>query len=401
MPYVPQNINFSDLAGIGQNIGGALGQHNLGTAMQGAMTDGVYDYDKMIAVLAGRRPELAAKLATQKLEADALAGYRRDSLKSPERRLYEDIYGGGDEGPPQPGAVPGVQTVQNGPQPSQDGRPSMAEFYQGRKGGSPGEIARDREFGKELADWRAGGGFAAVSRQLGQLGAGVDALESKDGPQISGPIVGSMPDAVNSFINPEAINTREVIEESIQSSLRKVLGAQYTQLEGEALLRRTFNPRLDEKTNATRARRVMHQLKTMAAVKDDAANYFEANGTLRGWTGATPTIDALDPDAPTPDEEGAKDQGRLEANPASDPTPMTGRSFVEPIEGEATNVGLGKDKYGAPQPKPAWVVSLRAKLSQYPDPADQEEIMREWERHYELGNGAADRFLGRDVQAGR
>jgi hypothetical protein len=399
--FNPTPIDFSSLANLGQNIGGALGQHNLGTAMQSAIgPNGEYDYNKMISVLAGRNPMLAAKLATDAKEAEALAAYRKDSLVPPEVRLYDHVYPGrrgADAGPPAPGTV----QVAQGDAPQ--GGPSLADFLTDKKGGKPGEIARDKEFGKEVADWRAGGGFAAVSRQLGQLGAGVDALDAAaakgGGSRISGPIVGSLSDGINSFINPEAINTREVIEESIQSSLRKVLGAQYTQLEGEALLRRTFNPRLDEKTNATRARRVMHQLKTMAAVKDDAANYFEEHGTLRGWNGTIPNMDAIDADAPTPDEEGAKNQSRLEASPAGDPTPMTGRSFVEPVMGEA---GPGKDKYGAPIPKPEHVVRLRQKLSQHPDPQDQALIMEEWERKFpQYGRGAADRALGRDVQAGR
>jgi hypothetical protein len=94
--YQPTRIDFSDLAGIGQNIGGAIGQHNLGTAMKDAMTNGVYDYDKMIKVLAGRRPELAAKLATDRMAAESLAGYRRGQLgvatenaKSPDVQLLE------------------------------------------------------------------------------------------------------------------------------------------------------------------------------------------------------------------------------------------------------------------------------------------------------------------------
>jgi hypothetical protein len=78
--YNPQTIDFSALAGIGQNLGGALGQHNLGTAMQDAMTNGSYDYDKMISVLAGRMPLAAAKLATQKFETEAEAAYRNAVL---------------------------------------------------------------------------------------------------------------------------------------------------------------------------------------------------------------------------------------------------------------------------------------------------------------------------------
>jgi hypothetical protein len=103
--YQPSRIDFSALAGIGQNIGGALGQHNLGTAMKDAMTNGVYDYDKMIAVLAGRKPLAAAELATEKLKADALAQYRRDSLApepmqpTPEMRNAEH-FGNMPEGDP-------------------------------------------------------------------------------------------------------------------------------------------------------------------------------------------------------------------------------------------------------------------------------------------------------------
>jgi hypothetical protein len=61
-----------------------------------------------------------------------------------------------------------------------------------------------------------------------------------------------------------------------------------------------------------------------------------------------------------------------------------------------------KDKFGAPQPKPEHVQKLKALLAQYPDPKDQAEIMAEWEKKYpQYGRGAADHFLGRDVQAGR
>jgi hypothetical protein len=80
--YNPQTIDFSALAGIGQNIGGALGQHNLGTAMQSAIgPNGEYDYDKMISVLAGRNPMAAAKLATERLETEADNEYRRGMLE--------------------------------------------------------------------------------------------------------------------------------------------------------------------------------------------------------------------------------------------------------------------------------------------------------------------------------
>jgi hypothetical protein len=79
--YNPSRIDFSALADMGQNIGGALGQHNLGTAMQGAIgPNGEYDYNKMIGILAQRNPLAAAKMAMQAKEAEALAGYRHGQL---------------------------------------------------------------------------------------------------------------------------------------------------------------------------------------------------------------------------------------------------------------------------------------------------------------------------------
>jgi hypothetical protein len=122
--YQPTRIDFSDLAGIGQNIGGAIGQHNLGTAMKDAMTNGVYDYDKMIKVLAGRNPMAAAKLATQRLETEADNEYRRGMLEvsrfnamkppagdyraDPYGRIYDGNTGAyvGGGGPQQAGGSP-------------------------------------------------------------------------------------------------------------------------------------------------------------------------------------------------------------------------------------------------------------------------------------------------------
>jgi hypothetical protein len=92
--YQPTRIDFSDLAGIGQNLGGALGQHNLGTAMQGAIgPDGTYDYNKMISVLAGRRPDLAATLATRKSETDADNEYRRGMLTIAQNKALQPMPG--------------------------------------------------------------------------------------------------------------------------------------------------------------------------------------------------------------------------------------------------------------------------------------------------------------------
>jgi hypothetical protein len=82
--YNPSRIDFSALGEMGQNIGGALGQHNLGTAMQGAMTDGKPDYNKMIAVLQERKPDLAAKLATTNVGNNSMLDFMKFDLAKQE-----------------------------------------------------------------------------------------------------------------------------------------------------------------------------------------------------------------------------------------------------------------------------------------------------------------------------
>jgi hypothetical protein len=89
MPYVPQNINFGALSDMGQNLGGALGQHNFGSAMQGAMTNGKPDYNKMIAVLQERKPLAAAKMVQDQANNNSALGLMKHDLavKEYERKV--------------------------------------------------------------------------------------------------------------------------------------------------------------------------------------------------------------------------------------------------------------------------------------------------------------------------
>lgn len=151
---------------------------------------------------------------------------------------------------------------------------------------TPGQKALDEAFAKDYADWRAGGGYTAVDRQLRTL-AEQRARLSKSG-DISGPIVGSIPDFINKWINPEAIDVRQNIEQSIQGALRPTLGAQFTQAEGDRMIQRGYNPGLDEAANIQRLNSAINELRSRAQVKDDAAQYFEQHGTLAGWKGGKP-----------------------------------------------------------------------------------------------------------------
>lgn len=152
-----------------------------------------------------------------------------------------------------------------------------------------GQESADREFGKEYAIYQAGGGSADIEKQLTQLKFVADAL-AKKGNDYTGPVKGLIPDWARPFTNADAVAAKNKVEEVAQRNLRMVLGAQFTQVEGERLIARAYNPQLSPKENAGRVNALIKQIRTAAQTKDDAARHFEEQGTLTGWKGRMPTL---------------------------------------------------------------------------------------------------------------
>lgn len=147
-----------------------------------------------------------------------------------------------------------------------------------------GQDETDKAFGKEYAEFVAGGGFADAVKNLGQLKGTIKELKS--GKELSGFITGNMPDAVNSVMNPAAVDVRERVEEVVQRNLRLILGAQFTNEEGKRLIARAYNPKLSEKVNATRLERLTIAMEQALKAKMAAAKYYEQNGTLTSYQGS-------------------------------------------------------------------------------------------------------------------
>lgn len=158
-----------------------------------------------------------------------------------------------------------------------------------------GQKAVDNEFAKDYVAYTAAGGFADVRKQLSQLRGVTSTLKS--GKNITGPVVGRVPDLIGAWTNPEAISTREAVGEVVQRSLRQVLGAQFTEKEGERLIARAYNPALPEVENRKRVARLRIQLTQAAKAKDSAVRYFEKHGTLKGWKGKLPSLSDFDPES--------------------------------------------------------------------------------------------------------
>lgn len=153
----------------------------------------------------------------------------------------------------------------------------------------------DEAVGKELAAFYTGGAQDAT-KQIAQLKDVVDALNAP-GSDLTGSIRGMLPDFVRNNTNPKAVAMRERVEEVVQRSLRAILGAQFTEKEGERLISRAYNPQQSPQENAIRVGRLYEQLQHGLAAKTDLANYFQKNGTIQGWEGKMPTMSDFDPGA--------------------------------------------------------------------------------------------------------
>jgi hypothetical protein len=152
---------------------------------------------------------------------------------------------------------------------------------------TPGQRKLDEAAAADFFQWQSGGG-QDMAAQIAQLKPVIADLEA--GKPITGISVAVQPDLLLAMTNPKALQNREAVEEVVQRNLRVILGAQFTEKEGERLISRAFNPRLPPAENAKRVRRLFLQMETAAQQKQAMVDYFNENGTLKGYKGKMPTV---------------------------------------------------------------------------------------------------------------
>jgi len=160
---------------------------------------------------------------------------------------------------------------------------------------SQGQNALDAAFAKDYADFVAGGGYADVTKQLGQLRNASAALATDN--SLTGPYVGMIPDRLRNITNPQAMAVRDSVLEVVQRNLRMILGPQFTEREGILLMKRAYNEQQTPEENKKRVDRLIKQIETAAKAKADAGQYFEQHGTLQGWKGKLPSLSDFNPES--------------------------------------------------------------------------------------------------------
>lgn len=198
---------------------------------------------------------------------------------------------------------------------------------------SPGQKKVDETFADTYAAYVTGGATDAA-KQASQLSSALKQLEQND--TLTGPLVGLMPDALQSFAMPEALAVKQTIQEVVQRNLRAVLGPAFTAKEGEGLIARAFDPSLSVPENIKRVRRLLEQVERANADTQAAVTYFEENGTLQGFKYRVPTLsdfqDAIDGKGPATIDFGKMDNSALLRQDIGKMTPEQRRALAAELD---------------------------------------------------------------------
>lgn len=160
-------------------------------------------------------------------------------------------------------------------------------------GGETGIDEVNKSVAKEYTTW-IGGGAADATKNVAQIANAVQLLQSGDittGVK-SGLIARS---GLGAFLDPEGTGLREQVEEVVQRNLRVVLGAQFTEKEGERLINRAYNPSLSTQQNLKKLNALFTQMQTALDQKNAMMQYFQKNQfNILGYEGNIPSITDFD-----------------------------------------------------------------------------------------------------------
>jgi hypothetical protein len=146
---------------------------------------------------------------------------------------------------------------------------------------NPAPAAIDNAYAKHYTDYWVGGKYKDAEKNIGQLTSVIDAIEGGASP--TGKLKGILPKVLKDLALPKDADMQEAVEEIVQRNLRLVLGAQFTEKEGERLISRAYNPRLPTEQNLTRLKRLLSQMQGNYQTQTKAKDYFEQNQSMRGF----------------------------------------------------------------------------------------------------------------------
>lgn len=139
----------------------------------------------------------------------------------------------------------------------------------------------DKEFAKEYNEWAMKGGRTGAYIEIKKLGDVAERL--KTGEVKTGGTRGMLHDRLE---DPKLIAARADITSTIMESLRKILGAAFTEKEGQRVIAATWNEADTTENNHKRVQRLTEFLTQKAKALDAASEHFASNNlSLEGFKG--------------------------------------------------------------------------------------------------------------------
>lgn len=150
----------------------------------------------------------------------------------------------------------------------------------------------DNKFGKEYTEYFSGGGINNLEKNVSELARAIKLIEDAPDGDTSGRLIGIADKTGQlTLVSQKAADIKDIIGGVAQSNLRQILGGQFAQKEGEALLQRQYDTGQTKDNNLNRLRSLYDQASSSIKDKKAAAQYYEQFGTLKGFKGTKATED--------------------------------------------------------------------------------------------------------------
>jgi len=159
-----------------------------------------------------------------------------------------------------------------------------------------GQVATDKGFATFYKDYLSKGRGAKNVANVERLDDAKEIMKyaAKNGIPISSvpfSLVAQRP-SLSAFFSPEGVMAQERVASVIQQSLKEILGGQFAEREGIALIQRGYNPALNPEENLERLLDLEAQVLQIVESEQDAVEYYENNNmSLRGYKGKRYTAD--------------------------------------------------------------------------------------------------------------
>lgn len=154
------------------------------------------------------------------------------------------------------------------------------------EGLTAGRKAVDTDFAKDYNEWTSAG-QAAVDKNLQRLQEAKNILEKRknDSFGTSGRFTGNLPDILRS---EESRKIRQDVQAAAQGALKATLGSQFTEKEGERIMKAAYDETLSPEANIEKINSALKELETAKQNKNTKSSFFEQRGTLTGFQSKTP-----------------------------------------------------------------------------------------------------------------